>query len=279
MSDYSDDEVLAALVSRAEQDDPHLLYRYRGATTPGEMAGLRASIVDGTLKLGSPLAFNDPFDCYPAAEIIGSGPELIRKLRRSFYTEGGVVGRRVRHERAKLVAKNRSEMGMDDLLESALEATLVNTHVVCFAERWDNLLMWSHYAQSHAGVCIQYTRQGVSKLIAAALPVHYDDERPVIDLFGDNPAIKMRKILYTKSTVWDYEKEWRLVLHQHDPVQQLPAGTVSSVYLGAKMNPVQRQSVIEMCREANVPVVQAAFHRRLWQLLPQDPDLFDKGFR
>lgn len=56
----------------------------------------------------------------------------------------------------------------------------------------------------------------------------------------------------------------------------MPEGAVSGVILGATMNPERRLEVIELCREAIVPVAQAVFHRLQWTLQLQDPGLPSK---
>lgn len=99
--------------------------------------------------------------------------------------------------------------------------------VACFCEDVQPILMWSHYADSHKGFALEYnfrpTLLHPLKNIGI-FPVIYDDERVDISsyiawtflfFFGTrilNPDISapIKNALY-KSSVWEYEREWRLI--------------------------------------------------------------------
>lgn len=79
--------------------------------------------------------------------------------------------------------------------------------VFCAAERPDNILMWSHYAESYTGVCLEIDTEAFRFLEE----VNYGRERPVINLlpFGDSAEVQVDKALFSKFIVWDYEEDWR----------------------------------------------------------------------
>ena len=55
--------------------------------------------------------------------------------------------------------------------------------VVCFsASGWDNQLMWSHYANSYSGICVEYDFQEMNKFIGFMYPVEYCEQRPTLML-------------------------------------------------------------------------------------------------
>lgn len=74
-----------------------------------------------------------------------------------------------------------------------------------FSERSDSILMWSHYANNHKGVCIGYS---LKELIEKYdfFPVVYEGR---LQQYTDGSS-ELREIL-TKYTDWSYEKEWRLI--------------------------------------------------------------------
>lgn len=80
--------------------------------------------------------------------------------------------------------------------------------VYCFGTDAGNLLMWSHYADGHKGICIEFNTN--NNVIGTAYRVEYSNEYPVWRL--DNPD--RMSYLLTKADVWEYEKEYRLIAQQ-----------------------------------------------------------------
>jgi hypothetical protein len=88
---------------------------------------------------------------------------------------------------------------------------IANHGVFCAAERPDNILMWSHYAESFTGVCLEIDTGEFEYL----QEVSYCRERPVINLLpsGDSGEVQVDKALFSKFIVWGYEEEWRAMSH------------------------------------------------------------------
>lgn len=47
---------------------------------------------------------------------------------------------------------------------------------------WNNQLMWSHYANSYAGICIEYDFNQIKDAIGFIYPAEYTTERPTLSL-------------------------------------------------------------------------------------------------
>lgn len=100
--------------------------------------------------------------------------------------------------------------------------------VLCFSEFNDSILMWSHYADSHRGVCLGFERNsdpdnGLGSY-DVSLPVVYRDDNALQSfrpLELDHKATS--KILTTKSLSWSYEKEWRMISRPNAPEMDYPA--------------------------------------------------------
>lgn len=75
------------------------------------------------------------------------------------------------------------------------------TRICSLSEDYRHTLLWSHYADSHKGCCIE-----VSAVNARELPtsVRYIEQIPVVNDMHDG-----KELLSHKSTVWEYEKEVR----------------------------------------------------------------------
>ncbi len=90
--------------------------------------------------------------------------------------------------------------------------------VRCFAESFDNPLMWAHYAEANKGYCVEYAKRGNGKHITT-FPVQYVNSIG----FGHNlstllfdPARTYFSLMNTKHSNWAYEKETRYTLHKEN---------------------------------------------------------------
>jgi len=90
------------------------------------------------------------------------------------------------------------------------------TGISCFGAGWSSPVMWAHYADKHAGVCL-----GFDIPDDLLVKVSYTDERIVVP-FGPHLPNKglseelLTKLLSTKATDWSYEREYRLLADLHD---------------------------------------------------------------
>lgn len=86
--------------------------------------------------------------------------------------------------------------------------------VVCFNERWDNILHWSHYADRHRGACLGFD---VSGSVEKFGPVNYKPDKLS---FPSDPSHLDKsfvwELLRTKFEEWVYEHEWRVFARLQD---------------------------------------------------------------
>lgn len=97
----------------------------------------------------------------------------------------------------------------------------------CFCEDVQNILMWSHYADSHKGFALEYNFRATLKnpiKNVGLFPVVYGEKRldvssyivwaylMIMGVRMKNPDtfVSIKNILH-KSSIWAYEKEWRLI--------------------------------------------------------------------
>ena len=110
---------------------------------------------------------------------------------------------------------------------SQIKKKIEQVGVVCFSKQLDNKLMWSHYAKKHTGLCLTY--EIPSEFILNNSPpllgwseVKYGNEEIknfFITLNPNNGADEFKSfikplvitIISTKSEVWSYEQEFRIV--------------------------------------------------------------------
>jgi hypothetical protein len=144
-------------------------------------------------------------------------------------------------------------------------------------------LLWSHYADSHKGVCIHLS--GRANPLRYSFKVEYDAEYPTIPMPRtalENNWELARKMYLTKCDLWSYEEEFRCIrlvmpyagLSDHLFVQWegdtaiCDAQIALEVTLGCRMDRHARAELVGWVRE-NAPHVQlfdARQHRARFEL-------------
>jgi Protein of unknown function (DUF2971) len=89
--------------------------------------------------------------------------------------------------------------------------------LICFSSKWDNPVMWSHYADRHKGVCV-----GFDVPDDQLFKVQYRRERlaafPVMGEGTQEQKMEfMKAFLATKFAHWRYESEYRLFTTLEEP--------------------------------------------------------------
>lgn len=132
----------------------------------------------------------------------------------------------------------------------------------CFSDKNDNILMWSHYAKDHKGVCLRFKSkliEGVPYLTVNSKavrlhPINYDLKSP--DPINYHNQIEeqgqISKFLSTKSSDWIYESEYRMFLPKEMPrknLNEFKKEELEGVILGMKMNYFDASEIYETINE------------------------------
>lgn len=192
------------------------LYKYRSLRFEEDAQHVCDSIVGSRLYWASPLSFNDPFDCVPTYIYKGTKAEHLQNARRSVEVLG--VGR-PRGERRQMLAKGRRRKSGEiaDTMAEASRKLLERMGVCSLTEARDDILMWSHYGDAHAGICLGFEPSLHAIDFAGAFPVLYARDRPQINLIRRSTGHElMEKVLLTKNSGWAYEREWRMIAQRLD---------------------------------------------------------------
>ena len=103
----------------------------------------------------------------------------------------------------------------------------------CMAENPDNILMWSHYADSHKGVCLKFDLLQDLDTFALTVPVDYNSEYPEFDTLNGNPGVN---IITRKSPDWAYEHEHRTVKVNAHGLHEIKKNVLVEVIFGCRIS-------------------------------------------
>ena len=132
-----------------------------------------------------------------------------------------------------------------EVANNKLRNDLRNSGVFCMSELNDNILMWSNYADSHKGFCVEFVRNTNNLLgnIEVTNPVIYSCDFPSPSPFSDEGRNNCFDDLFlTKSKDWAYEKEWRLINEKGDFLLPFP-GDISAIIFGLKMSSRNKETI------------------------------------
>ncbi|QUF68501.1 DUF2971 domain-containing protein [Vibrio fluvialis] len=164
------------------------------------------------LRASHKTALNDPFEVRPSLGFIAD-------LCISHNCSG--FGR-VRHE---IIENLRGKKTDQFWVEIELALPLYEYHgIMCFTEKNDNLLMWSHYSDQHKGIVIEFDHNHPfftkPKSGYGLQPVLYRKTR--VGKLGKSSPIEP---YFHKSKEWAYEQEHRLLVCLSDAdVNLIPKG-------------------------------------------------------
>lgn len=239
-----------------ESNSPEFLYKYRSVANSDNPANEYSliNLFNNEATFSSRTNFNDLFD---------SKVNLIKPTTREIKELAQQVDKPSRRRLLSLI--DRGNFSPDGLRYLENVATIFDQLIdkysfISFSSRADSNLMWSHYANSHYGFCIEFKGSKIQ-----SSKVNYQPEIPslrIIDFLKVDTAIdkgvflgeKVLLALCTKLSEWQYESEYRHI--SNDKILTLGAGIpyrnvayeldwVESIIFGYRMKPHVRQLIID----------------------------------
>lgn len=197
------------------------------------------SIKNSYIWFSKPLDFNDPFDGNISLQWDGTLEQYEK------YLEGAAQGR-LTPDKIKEYAKKMYENPKiaKDFLDRIVSETVNLVGVACFSEINNNILMWSHYTNSHKGVCIKYD---LGKMVSDhhfLVKVKYAADYPLHNYMSQgNHSGLSNVVIGTKSNDWSYEREFRLLSITLGK-NVIPKDSVAEVILGCRCD--EEQTILNL---------------------------------
>lgn len=227
---------------------PRFLYKFKSLVPSDNKTvdHMRDILIRSRLWLSSPVDFNDPFDM--SARLIAEADVAVKRQRIKKLLKG--QGMRW-NERSKIlpriVAKSNSYFA--DQARMSYQKQRESAGVFSFGGDPRSILMWSHYASNHEGVCLQFEVAKDLTAFARALPVEYNDEYPVANWLVDFKEGLQRAIL-RKHVKWSYEQEHR-ILHLEQAHQYIPflPESLRAIIIGCRAPEATVAKLLELLAE------------------------------
>jgi Protein of unknown function (DUF2971) len=259
---------------------PRFLYKFRQLepSNPISVDRIRDVIVRSRFWLSSPLDFNDPFDTSTRIVFDGSINENRRRVD-EILKEHGLNWKERQKERIRILSKPHSE----------LEATIAEMHsehtdkmgVYSFGGDPLSILMWSHYASNHQGICLQFDAARDPRTLGAhTATMHYSVDYSITNWTTDWVGCT-QVVLLRKHPGWSYERESRILVPEHsNQYISFRPDALRSIIVGCCGPPKSIEQLRELIRERSdahfpVPMLYRAFkHNRKYKLLFKSEQFF-----
>lgn len=222
---------------------PQYWYKYRSISRAKEI------ITGGDLYFSSPKDFNDPFDCqiiqtckYEKKDVISlfshadqcrDNPEILNYIENT-------------------LDDNINNGKLYEAIECAFRNNLYSTGVCCFSSIYDSILMWSHYAENHKGVCLKFDVIKDPPFFDYPLLMSYKDEYPQINFAKDSMKCIIT-VLSTKYADWEYEKELRVYKKQKG-TYSFSLFSLTEIIFGCKTEEKDIGEIMKLVREFHYDV-------------------------
>ena len=222
---------------------------------------LRQQLASNSIYLSNTKGFNDPWDCRPCFD-------LTRLDEPAFYERQVQWFQRVDKERnthlsaqehekrAGRLRHDRAFLEYCILEMGGIEADIQGRYrVYCLTTEPADTLMWSHYAENHTGICLEFRCDNA--VLSSALKVRYCKTYPPLDLADNDPQTALLPLL-AKAKDWSYEDEYRLIAQEESAalnrdsliaknnLLRLPDDVLTSIIVGCVAPRSTRQAVAEI---------------------------------
>lgn len=209
-----------------------------------------------------------------AVKIFGG---LISSIENTEITEENLKRIAGFDEQLETLKKIILEMQNDKYIP-ALKKFLSSMTISCFsASGWENALMWSHYANSYAGFCVEYDFTKMTNFIGFVEKIEYSRTRPTISLkdigisglqyvekedgtktaeivYAETNLEKVLEYITVKDTCWKYEEEWRIInIGEPNTPYFIEMPEIKSITFGVNIDYLCKQLLWDVCKEKNIP--------------------------
>jgi hypothetical protein len=248
---------------------PFHLYRFRDTLDRSTPSGATINYTEEIFKnhelfFSSPDGFNDPFDCGFCIPLYGDYAERViaaqafdsaRRERPGWSIE---KADEEAQKAASKIMKNHRHEASRQLERSLSRDSNDKAGILCLTEGCTDILLWSHYADRHKGVCLEFRTDVKDSIFARAHPVKYSGQYPRLNLqdLVENKAYRdAAEWMLTKSSVWSYEQEWRILDFEKGPgAKKFDPACLSAVILGCRIPDKERKRVFGWIKNHPTPV-------------------------
>lgn len=221
---------------------PRIIYRYLS------MNRAKSVIADKQLYFTTCDKLNDPFDMIESLVDYKMNKDEIKKM---VLMKNPFISKKDLKEHVNIYFSQPGQLY--EMHKREWDNGRLKTGVCCFSESPNIPLMWSHYADSHKGVCLGFDIEPFPEgdtNKALIQPVNYLDKLVPVRVGADNGQA-VGHWFFTKSKDWSYEKEVRAVFAYKTGLVSFATECLKEVYFGCRVPDEDIQKITSLLDENN----------------------------
>jgi hypothetical protein len=224
---------------------PLMLYKFfKWSDKPRDK--MKDILYKNILYFSNPLTFNDPFDSKIPIQF-DENYRASKDFHKDFLKADNTIGKTTYTDQQMLdIAEdyflNPHKIIYDtEIMTKSIQQSINESfRITCFSTKRNNILMWSHYADRHTGVCIGF------KTIYLLLDPNLVELKEVnyVTKFPKFTSLTGMPIVTTKSKDWKYENEYRLINLDAHPLIAFQKEAISEVIIGYRMDSLIKDKLL-----------------------------------
>ena len=200
------------------------------------------------LKFSNPKSFNDPFDC-----------DLDRLIFTLTSNNDNHTQSELQQLEEKFGKKNLGRIGKEKLesfYKKSAEEKINKSSICCFSLTYQHPLMWSHYSDSHNGICLAFSLKRDNSpfpLFASdkitQMAVDYPESNISVNYLADRFS-GVKQLFFTKSIHWKYEEEFRVQIFTEPGLYAFNKDFLTEVIFGMRVSEELRERFKRLCNRS-----------------------------
>lgn len=201
------------------------------------------------LYFSVPASFNDPFDCSALNLNAMFTDNTVIEIFRRYLHDKNIQADFQINSIKDVPQKDVDQIyqASEKLFKERQDELLNKRGCTCFSANNTNILLWSHYADGHRGICLKFDTsfEPFTKVKKVDYRLDFPSVNLVKMMFGNSDEVieEASKPILSKYKCWDYEEEWRIFHLEPNKEYVYPVEALNSVYFGLNVNPADLEIV------------------------------------
>jgi len=219
-------------------------------------------LINGKIRFAPIGEFNDPFELEPVITPISRkhieytlslSDDKLKTIEFTNEDHNYSLERERLSDEYKSIYKQKiSKYGILSLSSNLDINQLISISIPDKKDPRSNILMWSHYADSHKGFIIEFDNDFISGI--EIIKVDYSNDRDYLT-YEDIDEDHFHKVFFKKSKEWSYEQEYRAIMPLSDASEVIDnrfhlfnfnKKSVKSITFGCAMSEKEKNEIIEL---------------------------------
>lgn len=219
------------------------------------------NLLNNKIWFNSVLNFNDPYDFFIPVNLNFTDKTFIKNDPFSNNIDPEYSAK------IRKCLKNNPDK-LHAFYQKGVENTAKDFLISCFSETAKEILMWSHYADYHRGICLKFDSSLDKQFFhkedncckkGKIRKVKYPKKYKKINYFEDPKKFFFTNV-YTKYHKWKYEKEWRLFSRSHSI--QFKKESLVGVIFGCRTSKKDYENICKLVKQCKYPNVEFILAKR-----------------